>query len=236
MKWMKQAAKQLLTAALALCLLLSCAVSASAASLQTPAWMRVWSNTRTSAVIAQLEKDQFSAEMQVDGVNSLVKMVRSNGKMYLQACTTDGTPVQTILVRDGSAYELDASRKLAIRLGDESAAYSAIGLNEQALEKSISTGKATGYTATKKTLHGKTYDAEVFQMTLDGKPVEMTYCYEGDTLRYLITKVSSKQAALEYKNVTDKVDESLLQIPAGYTICTRGADGKFYNASGKVVG
>lgn len=235
MKWMKYAAKRMVTAAMALCLLLPCAVPASAATLQTPVWMQAWANTRTASVIAQLEKDQFTAEMKVDGVDGKLDMVRSNGKMYLKASALDGTEKLTILVKDGSAYQLDHSRKLAIRLGDESAAYKAIGLNELAVEKSLSTGKATGFTSTKKTVHGKSYDAEVFDMTLDGKPVEMTYCYDGDVLRYLITNVNGKQASMEYVSVSDKVDESLLTIPKDYTICTKGEDGKLYDASGKDV-
>ena len=70
---------------------------------------------------------------------------------------------------------------------------------------------------------------------LDGKPVEMTYCYDGGALRYLITRVGGKQASLEYLSVSDKVDESLLKLPEGYTVCTKGTDGKLYDASGKAV-
>lgn len=235
MKWTKQAAKHLVTAVLALCLLLPCGVRASA--LQTPVWMQAWAGTRTSSVIGQLEKDEFTAQMKVDGVDTVLDMVRCDGKMYLKASKQDGTGALTLLVRDGSAYQLDAGRKLAIRLGDESAAYAALGLSETTVEKSLSTGKATGFAAAQKTVHGKTYDAEVFDMTLDGKPVEMTYCYDSSgVLRYLITRVGGKQAAMEYTSVSDKVDESLLEIPEGYTVCTKGEDGKLRDASGRVVG
>ena len=72
-------------------------------------------------------------------------------------------------------------------------------------------------------------------MQLDGKALEMTYCYEGDALRYLITKSGGKSSTMEYLSVSDKADESLLQIPAGYTVCTRGADGKLYDAAGKAI-
>jgi len=218
MKWMKQAVKQFVTAAMALCLLLPCGIQASAASLQTPGWMEVWGSTRTGSVIAQLEKDQFTAEIKVDGMDGIVDLVRSNGKMYMKATKLDGTEVMTLLIRDGSAYQLDSAKKVAVRIGDESAAYGALGLTENTITRSLSTGKATGYTSTKKTINGKTYDAEVFDMMLDGKPVEMTYCYEGGTLRYLITQVNGKKASMEYRMVSDKVDESLLRIPKGYTI------------------
>jgi len=222
MKWMKQAAKYLATAGLAACLLLACAAPASAASLQTPVWMQAWADTRTGSVIGQLEKDQFTAEIKVDGMNGVVYLVRSNGKMYWKASKLDGTEVLCLLVRDGSAYQLDHTRQLAIRLGDESAAYSMIGISEQAVEQSLSTGKATGFTSKKKTVNGLTYDAEVFDMQLDGKPVEMTYCYDNNgVLRYLITNVNGKQASMEYRKVSDKVDESLLKIPAGYTVCSK---------------
>ena len=236
MKCIKRAAKHILTAGLALCLLLPCAVPASAA-LETPDWMQVWGGTRTGSVIAQLEKDQFTAEMTVDGVDGVVEMVRSKGRMYLKASKPDGTPVLTLLLRDGSAYQLDSSRKLAIRLGDESAAYAALGINDKTVERSLATGKATGFANTEKTVDGKTYDAEVFQMQLDGKPVEMTYCYDKDgVLRCLITRVGGKQASMEYREVSDKADESLLKIPKGYTVCTKGEDGKLRNAAGRVVG
>ena len=56
-----------------------------------------------------------------------------------------------------------------------------------------------------------------------------------DALRYLITRVGGKQASLEYLSVSDKVDESLLKMPEGYTVCTKGTDGKLYDASGKAV-
>ena len=236
MKWMKRTVRKIAAAAMALCLLLPCGVQAKATSLQTPDWMEVWSSTRTAGVIAQLEKDQFTAQIKVDGVNGVIDLVRSNGRMYMKAAKPDGTVVLTVLVRDGKAYQLDSARRLAICLGDESAAYKAIGLNENIIEHSLSTGKAKGYTATKKTIHDKTYDAEVFDMQVDGKALEMTYCYEGDTLRYLVTQSGGKSTTTEYCAVSDKVDESLLDIPAGYTVCTKGADGKLYDASGKAVG
>lgn len=237
MKWMKQAARHLAAMAAALCLLLPCAVPASAETLQTPVWMQVWSSTRTAGVIGQLEKDQFTATIRVGEMNGTVELVRDSGKMYWKAEKLDGTEVLCLLVRDGSAYQLDHSRKLAIRLGDESAAYSMIGLSEEAVEKSLSTGKATGFANAKKTVNGKTYDAEVFDMTLDSKPVEMTYCYDsGGVLRYLITRVGGKQASMEYRAVSDKVDESLLEIPEGYTVCTKDKDGRLRDASGNVVG
>lgn len=216
MKWMKHAARNLAAMAAALCLLLPCAVPASAESLQTPVWMQAWSDTRTAGVIGQLEEDCFTATIRVGEMN--------------------GTEVLCLLVRDGSAYQLDHSRKLAIRLGDESAAYSMIGLSEEAMEKSLATGKATGFANAKKTVNGKTYDAEVFDMTLDGKSVEMTYCYDTNgALRYLITRIGGKQASMEYRSVSDKVDESLLEIPAGYTVCTKGEDGSLRDAAGRVV-
>ena len=105
------------------------------------------------------------------------------------------------------------------------------------MEKSLAAGKATGFANAKKTVNGKTYDAEVFDMTLDGKPVEMTYCYDANgVLRYLITRIGGKQASMEYRSVSDKVDESLLEIPAGYTVCTKGEDGKLRDAAGNIVG
>ena len=236
MKWMKQTVRTIAAAAMALCLLLPGSVRAAATSLQTPGWMETWSSTRTASVIAQLEKDQYTAEIKVDGIDGIVDLVRSNGKMYMKAIKPDGTVVLTLLIRDGSTYQLDSARKLAIRLGDEEAAYKAIGLSENVIEKSLSTGKAEGYTATKKTIGNKTYDAEVFDMKMDGKSLEMTYCYEGDTLRYLITQSGGKSTTMEYRSVSDKVDESQLSIPAGYTVCTKGEDGKLYDAAGKAVG
>ncbi len=173
MRSIKRAANRILTAGLALCLLLPCAAPAAAA-LETPDWMLVWSHTRTSSVIAQLEKDQFTAEITVDGVNGVVEMVRSNGKMYLKASKPDGTQVLTLLLREGAAYQLDSSRRLAIHLGDENAAYAALGISGQTVERSLATGKATGFAKAEKTVDGKTYDAEIFRMQLDGKPVETT--------------------------------------------------------------
>ena len=101
MKCLKQAAKRIVTAGLTLCLLLPCSVPASAA-LQTPAWMQAWANTRTAGVIAQLEKDQFTAKIKVDGVEGILDMVRSSGNMYLKAEEQDGTEKLTLLVLDGN--------------------------------------------------------------------------------------------------------------------------------------
>ena len=150
MKCLKQAAKRIVTAGLTLCLLLPCSVPASAA-LQTPAWMQAWANTRTAGVIAQLEKDQFTAKIKVDGVEGILDMVRSSGNMYLKAEEQDGTEKLTLLVLDGKAYQLDSARKLAICLGDEAAAYKAMGLSETVVAKSLSTGSATGFAEAKKT-------------------------------------------------------------------------------------
>ena len=249
MKWMKQAARNLVAMAAALCLLLPCAVPASAESLQTPVWMQAWGGTRTAGVVGQLEQDRFTATIRVGEMNGTVELVRDNGKMYWKAEKLDGTEVLCLLVRDGSAYQLDHSRKLAIRLGDESAAYSMIGISEEAMEKSLATGKAAGFANAKKTVNGKTYDAEVFELRGEGieifkrdfplTPEEIharTGTHAGSRQRLAFTRIGGKQASMEYRSVSDKVDESLLEIPAGYTVCTKGEDGRLRDAAGNVVG
>ena len=52
---------------------------------------------------------------------------------------------------------------------------------------------------------------------------------------FLFTRIGGKQASMEYRSVSDKVDESLLEIPAGYTVCTKGEDGSLRDAAGRVV-
>ena len=84
-------------------------------------------------------------EIKVDGVEGILDMVRSSGNMYLKAEEQDGTEKLTLLVLDGKAYQLDSARKLAICLGDEAAAYKAMGLSETVVAKSLSAGSATGF-------------------------------------------------------------------------------------------
>ena len=81
----------------------------------------------------------------MDGVEGILDMVRSSGNMYLKAEEQDGTEKLTLLVLDGKAYQMDSARKLAICLGDEAAAYKAMGLSETVVAKSLSTGSATGF-------------------------------------------------------------------------------------------
>ena len=112
MKWMKQAARNLVAMAAALCLLLPCAVPASAESLQTPVWMQAWGGTRTAGVVGQLEQDRFTATIRVGEMNGTVELVRDNGKMYWKAEKLDGTEVlvnlgHRVIETDGNAASAD---------------------------------------------------------------------------------------------------------------------------------
>ena len=214
MKWMKQAARNLVAMAAALCLLLPCAVPASAESLQTPVWMQAWGGTRTAGVVGQLEQDRFTATIRVGEMNGTVELVRDNGKMYWKAEKLDGTEVLCLLVRDGSAYQLDHSRKLAIRLGDESAAYSMIGISEEAVEKSLATGKAAGFANAKKTVNGKTYyyeqnttdpvtgirsiDNKLYYFDANGVQQNATFGIDVSKYQSSINFEQAKQAGVEF--------------------------------------
>lgn len=66
-------------------------------------------------------------------------------------------------------------------------------------------------------IDGKTYDYE--QFTVDDATVR--YCFEGGTLKYMLTSKDGKDSRLEVIALMDSVPDNIYDIPAGYENLTK---------------
>jgi len=70
------------------------------------------------------------------------------------------------------------------------------------------------FTTGTKEIDGKTYDTE--ELIVEG--ASAIYCFDGDDLVYIISSFEGQEAVMKIVEATDKVDDSLFEIPADYTM------------------
>ncbi|MEA4921904.1 MAG: hypothetical protein VB031_00905 [Eubacteriaceae bacterium] len=138
-------------------------------------------------------------------------------KLYADATVDDQ---HVIALDDGEDfYALMPDTKVGYKTDDDT-----LGLEDSMEEMAdisddINKSKCTEGT---KEIDGKTYDTEEFANEDDSA----IFCYDGDTLCYIIAKNDSTETQMKVNAIDNKVDESLFKVPSGYSITdqTKGDD------------
>ena len=165
-------------------------------------------NTRASADLYQ-----EIATTTPDGTTQNMVVARSNGNVYIKMELSDVGELVYVL-KDGQGYLLDNNAKLAIK-GD----VPQVTLNEAEGEDTDQSAQGVETTVN---VNGQDYEALSYSGTDDdGKNVTVSYCLDGDNLKYMVTDNAEGRTVVEYKVTSTTVDQNLFTIPADYQIMTQ---------------
>ena len=120
------------------------------------------------------------------------------------------TPTDGRVVIDGTdMYTIDHASKMVIKmtLQTDTQTMAAALLEEEDVDMGdLKTGT--------REIDGKTYDTE--EWIIDGAASIM--CFDGDDLAYIISAFEGDEIVMKVVEVSDKVDDSLFEIPTDYTM------------------
>lgn len=227
MKFCKKLCAYLLTAALAVTTL-----AAGVCAAEVPESLKPWLNSKTGKAMAQMAGEKAYIEMSVGG--ETVTTARSGGKSYTCIQLPDDGGKYVTIVRDGYTYEILSMPSLVLKSQNETAPLD-VGLGEV---KDVVEAEGVSYTITpaQQKVGDKVYDAEILTLTQGEVSSAITYCFEGDTLRYVVTKDSEgAESITEYKKISTDVDESLFELPAGVPVYVQTAEGTLVDEAGNPV-
>lgn len=148
-----------------------------------------------------------------DGATQVMTMARSGSNAYIKMTIPEGGDLVYIL-KDGQGYLLDVGSKLAI----QSAAPT---LNTEAVQTSAEPAQTVEGVENRVNVNGQDYDALSYTVTNDnGQTTTLSYCVEGDTLKYTVTDTPEGRTVTEFRVITTSVDPSLFNVPADYQVMT----------------
>ena len=170
-------------------------------------------NSKTYEVFSKLKNNYImSLEMTEDGETASMTMAKKGEKTYLDINSSEGK--MTIIIKDGKTYLISHDEKAyAVQEGT-----TGTGIEEEALftEEDLEKMKTEEYSKGKETIDGTEYEYEEFKDDETGE-VERFY-FLGKDLKYV--KDISDDATEEItkvNNLSTEVDDSLFEIPSGYT-------------------
>lgn len=227
MKFCKKLGAFLLTAALAVTTL-----AAGASAAEVPENMQAWVNSKTGKALQQMAGDKLYVEMSVGG--ETVTTARSDGKSYTCIQMPEDGGKYVTIARDGYTYEILDSLPFVLKSENETAAVDAsLGdVQDVVAEETVS----YNITPTQQKVGETVYDAEILTLTQGEVSSDVTYCFEGNTLKYIVTKDDEGgENIVEYKMISNEVDESLFELPAGVPVYTQTADGALLDEAGNPI-
>lgn len=201
--------------------ILSLLAAAALAALLAPACLAAPGDSITTRVAnalnARTSADLYEevATTSPDGTTQTMTMARSGGNAYLQMSMGEGAPLVYVL-REGQGYLLDSDAKLAI-----CAAVPEVTLPEEETAGAAAQPAVQGV-ETRLNVNGQDYDALSYTMTSeDGQTVTLSYCVEGETLKYTVIDAPQGRTITEFRVITPNVDQNLFTVPADYQVMTQ---------------
>jgi len=147
-------------------------------------------------------------EMELEG-QTMTMISATNGDKTYSETKMDGAAVSASVMDGETMYVIDHAGKMVIRMGLQADAQTIAGAVLE--ESDVDMG---AFTTGTKEIDGKTYDTE--ELIVEG--ASAIYCFDGDDLVYIISSFEGQEAVMKIVEATDKVDDSLFEIPADYTM------------------
>lgn len=167
-------------------------------------------HTRTGRFYSRYQggKMYMKYEMDYDGTAYTVVSATSGSKTYTET-VTDGVSSRAIM--DGEyLYAIDDANKsvykMSLKMADPQTMMDTL-LEEGDVDiANLQTGT--------RTIDGKTYDTETWEM----EGMSSTLCFDGEELAYIIGQFEDVESVMRVVECSDKVDDSLFELPAGYEV------------------
>ena len=147
-------------------------------------------------------------EMEMEGqVMSVISA--SNGDRTYSETKMGGASLGVSIMVGEDMYTIDHASKMVIKMSLGASAQNIAGAVLEESDVDMGT-----FTTGTKEIDGKTYDTE--ELTVEGATA--IYCFDGDDLAYIISSFEGQEAVMKIVEATDKVDDSLFEIPEDYTL------------------
>ena len=147
-------------------------------------------------------------EMELEG-QTMTMISATNGDKTYSETKMDGAAVSASVMDGETMYVIDHAGKMVIRMGLQADAQTIAGAVLE--ESDVDMG---AFTTGTKEIDGKTYDTE--EWIVEGASSIM--CFDGDALVYMIGAFEGEEMVMKIIEVSDKVDDSLFEIPDDYTL------------------
>ncbi len=147
-------------------------------------------------------------EMEMEGM-VMTMISATNGDMTYSETQMDGVSMGVSIMDGEYMYTIDHASKMIIKMSLGATAQTIAGTVLE--ESDVDMGDLK--TGTRE-IDGKTYDTE--EWVVEGAAAIM--CFDGDDLAYMIGAMEGMEVTMKVVEISDKVDESLFEIPADYTV------------------
>jgi len=147
-------------------------------------------------------------EMETEGQTMTMISATSGDKTYSET-KMDGVSIGVSIMLGEDMYTIDHASKMVVKMKLQADAQTIAGAVIE--ESDVDMGDLQ--TGTRE-IDGKTYDTE--EWIIEGASSIM--CFDGDALVYMIGAFEGEEMVMKIIEVSDKVDDSLFDIPDDYTL------------------
>ena len=177
---------------------------------EIPFGMTGFLGTKTGKFYSRFADGRMYMEYEMEMEGQIISVISaSDGDRTYSETKMGGASLGVNIMVGEDMYTIDHASKMVIKMSLQANAQTIAGA---VLEKSdVDMG---GFKIGTREIDGKTYDTE--ELIVDG--ASAIYCFDGDDLAYIISSFEGQDAVMKIVEATDKVDDSLFEIPTDYTM------------------
>lgn len=177
---------------------------------EIPFGMTGFLGTKTGKFYSRFADGRMYMEYEMEMEGQVMSMISAtNGDKTYSETRMGGAAVSASVMDGETMYVIDHAGKMVIKMGLQADAQTIAGAVLE--ESDVDMGDLK--TGTRE-IDGKTYDTE--EWIVDGAASIM--CFDGDDLAYMIGAFEGEEMVMKIVEVSDKVDESLFEIPTDYAL------------------
>jgi len=177
---------------------------------EIPFGMTGFLGTKTGRFYSRFADGRMYMEYEMEMEGQVMSMISAtNGEKNYSETRMGGAAVSASVMDGETMYVIDHAGKMVIKMGLQADAQTIAGTVLE--ESDVDMGDLK--TGTRE-IDGKTYDTE--EWIVDGAASIM--CFDGDDLAYMIGAFEGEEMVMKIVEATDKVDDSLFEIPTDYAL------------------
>ena len=168
--------------------------------------------TKTGKFYSRFANGRIYVEYETEMEGQVISIVTAtNGDKTYSETKMGGTSMGVSIMDAEDMYTIDHTSRMVIKMSLQANAQTIAGAVLE--ESDVDMGDFK--TGTRE-IGGKTYDTE--ELTVEGAAA--VYCFDGDDLAYIISAFDGTEMTMKIVEISDKVDDSLFEIPQDYTVMT----------------
>ena len=166
--------------------------------------------TKTGRFYSRFADGRMYMEYEMEMEGQVMSMISAtDGDRTYSETRMGGTSMGVSIMIGEDMYTIDHASKMVIKmsLGADTQTIAGAVLEESDVDMGT-------FTTGTKEIDGKTYDTE--ELIVEGGAA--IYCFDGDDLAYIISSFEGQEVVMKIVEASDKVDESLFEIPTDYAL------------------